>query len=188
MFQSMTRSLAIPHFLYTRAVDLTPLMSLRKRFAIDPSLSSHLKTGDSTAKLTPLPFVLKALSQAVTAFLALNSILYTEMDPNWPHIIVKAAHNFGVAIDTRSRLLVSVVKNVQNHSVISLAAELSRVGALAREGCLGPGDMRGATLVVSNIGSIGGQTVAPVILSPMTAVGACVQEGWSGSSRDISSC
>ncbi|KAJ2897519.1 uncharacterized protein MKZ38_004642 [Zalerion maritima] len=170
MFQSMTRSLSIPHFLYTHTVDLTTLVGLLGRFKKDPSLSSNIRAGDSTVKLTVLPFVLKALSQAVMAFPGLNSVLDTDTDPGRPRLINKAAHNFGVAVDTSRGLLVPVVKNVQNHSIASLATEISRVSALAKEGKLNPNDMTGATLVVSNIGSIGGHTVAPVILAPMTAI------------------
>ncbi|UPL04375.1 hypothetical protein LCI18_015309 [Fusarium solani-melongenae] len=92
-----------------------------------------------------------------------------------PELVIKGTHNFGIAVDTPNGLLVPVVHNVQSHSVISLAAEISRLGKLARGGGLTIDDMKGGTLVVSNIGSIGGNVVAPVITSPMTAIVAVGQ-------------
>lgn len=167
MFQSMTRSLAIPHFLYTQIVDMTDLTTLRKRFVNNPVLSSNLAKSDgSKSKLSSLPFVLKALSQAVTKFPTVNATLDTETNPGKPQLVIKGSHNIGVAMDTPKGLVVPVIKNIQNHSIVSLAIEIERLSALARDGKLSPEDMKGASLVVSNIGSIGGHTVGPVILSP----------------------
>lgn len=174
MFKSMTASLSIPHFLYTHTVDLTSLTTLTERLGTDSRLASRLGHGEGTPiKLTVLPFVLKALSKAASEFPAVNSLL--ELDeatgnPQRAEMTLKASHNFGLAVDTPQGLLVPVVRNVQNLSILSLASEISRLGKLAKEGRLSPDDMKDGTLVVSNIGSIGGQVVAPVILSPMTAI------------------
>lgn len=171
MFQSMTRSLAIPHFLYTQIVDMTDLTSLRKRFSSDPTLSAYLRKDDgSAAKLSPLPFVLKALSHAVDKFPSMNATLDTESNPSRPQLVIKGSHNIGVAMDTPKGLVVPVIRDVQSHSIVSLAAEIGRLSALAKDGKLSPEDMKGATLVVSNIGSIGGHTVGPVILPPMVMI------------------
>ncbi|KAH6879561.1 2-oxoacid dehydrogenases acyltransferase-domain-containing protein [Thelonectria olida] len=171
MFESMTQSLSVPHFLFTHAVDLTKVMTLRKTALSDGSLSSHLQDeAGSVTKITPLAFVIKALSQALLAHPILNSVLDTESDPTEPQLIIKSSHNIGVAMDTKQGLLVPVIRNVQNHSVASLAKEISRMSSLARAGKLRPDDMKGGTIVVSNIGSIGGHAVAPVILTPMTAI------------------
>lgn len=56
--------------------------------------------------------------------------------------------------------------------MVSLATEITRLSNLAKEVRLSAEDIKGGTMVVSNIGSIGGHTVAPVILSPMTAITA----------------
>lgn len=178
MFQAMTRSLSIPHFLYTHQVDLTSLNALRKRLKTHPELSSHLRRTPegcwTTAKLTLLPFVLKALSHAFAQFPILNSHLDTETNPDRPQLLIKASHNFGIAVDTPQGLLVPVVRDVQNHSILSLAAEIERLSNLAREGRLSPQEMKGATFTISNIGSIGGggggHVVSPVILAPMVGI------------------
>jgi 2-oxoisovalerate dehydrogenase E2 component (dihydrolipoyl transacylase) len=53
---------------------------------------------------------------------------------------------------------------------MSLAVEIKRLSGLAKAGKLAPGDMKGATFTVSNIGSIGGAVVKPVIVPPMVAI------------------
>jgi 2-oxoisovalerate dehydrogenase E2 component (dihydrolipoyl transacylase) len=171
MFKVMTRSLDIPHFLYTHTVDLASLNSLRRKFDGNGALSSALSiSDDSTSKLTPLPFIMKTLSQAFVQFPRLNSHLDTDTNPIKPQLLIKASHDFGVAIDTPRGLLVPVVRDVQKHSIFSLAAEIKRLSSLAKEGRLAPDDFKGATFTISNIGSIGGNAVSPVIVAPMVGI------------------
>ncbi|KAJ5810317.1 uncharacterized protein N7503_002535 [Penicillium pulvis] len=171
MFKTMTRSLAIPHFLYTHKVDLTAIMDLCERFKSNPSLALRHHNGNAL-KLTPLPFIMKAVSDAITEVPILNAILDASAsgDGQNPELIMRGQHNFGMAVDSPKGLLVPVVRDVKRHSLLSLAAEISRLGQLARDGKLSPNDMIDGTIVVSNIGSIGGQVVAPVILPPMVAI------------------
>ncbi|KAJ4311035.1 hypothetical protein N0V84_010649 [Fusarium piperis] len=168
MYQSMTQSLSIPHFLYTQTVNVTELTSLRKQFLDNPKASAQL-TASGAKKLSPLPFIVKALSQAVTKYPMLNSSLVHESGEK-PRLALKGSHNIGIAMDTPKGLVVPVIEDVQGHSIISLAAEIERLSALAREGRLSPDSMKGATMLVSNIGSIGGQVVAPIIMSPMVMI------------------
>jgi len=160
MFKQMTRSLSIPHFLYTDNVDFTSLSALRKTLNASKEKSE---------KLSALPFVVKAVSLALQKHPLLNSHLDTA-NAEKPQVIVKAGHNIGIAIDSPSGLLVPVVKNVQAHSIASLAAEIARLSALARAGKLTNADLSGASFTLSNIGSIGGTAVAPVIVSPQVAI------------------
>ncbi|TKA68982.1 hypothetical protein B0A49_05153 [Cryomyces minteri] len=161
MFKTMTRSLNIPHFLYTTPVDLTSLTALRRK------LNTSL---DQSQKLTPLPFILKAVSLALTSHRLLNTHLDTATNPQKPQLTYHASHDIGVAVDTPSGLLVPVIRNVQDLSVHSIALELARLSGLARAGKLSAADMAGATFTVSNVGSIGGGVVAPVITSPQVAI------------------
>jgi 2-oxoisovalerate dehydrogenase E2 component (dihydrolipoyl transacylase) len=159
MFKQMTKSLTIPHFLYTDAVDFSSLTSLRKKY----------NTGREKAdRITPLPIIIKAVSLTLQQFPLLNSHLDTSTNPNKPQITLKGSHNIGVAVDSPSGLLVPVIKNVQNHSIASLAQEITRLAHLARSGT--SADLTGATFTVSNIGSIGGGTVAPVIVGPQVGI------------------
>ncbi|KAF2229223.1 hypothetical protein EV356DRAFT_494229 [Viridothelium virens] len=166
MFKSMTRSLSIPHFLYTTAVDMSALNNIRQ---ILNSRSTHSPSEAVKAKITPLPFILKAVSLAFQEYPLLNSSLDTS-DPAKPQITYGASHDFGIAVDTPSGLMVPIIRGLQNHTIQGLAAEISRISALARAERLSPGDLKGATFSVSNVGSIGGGVVAPVIVAPQVAI------------------
>jgi 2-oxoisovalerate dehydrogenase E2 component (dihydrolipoyl transacylase) len=165
MFKTMTRSLTIPHFLYTHSVDFTALNSQRKRLNANVGMKDPY-----SPKLTGLPFIMKALSQAFNEFPLLNSHLDTKNDSSKPQILLKGSHNFGIAVDAPNGLVVPVVKNVQHHSISSLAVEIERLSGLAKAGKLTVDDMQGATFTISNIGSIGGGVVSPVIVVPMVGM------------------
>jgi 2-oxoisovalerate dehydrogenase E2 component (dihydrolipoyl transacylase) len=161
MFKQMTKSLSIPHFLYTDVVGFSGLTTLRKSY----------NTGrEKTDRVTPLPIIIKAVSLTLQQFPLLNSHLDTTSNPDKPQILLKGSHNIGVAVDSPSGLLVPVIKNVQTHSIASLAQEITRLASLARNGKLTSGDLTGATFTVSNIGSIGGTAVAPVIVTPQVGI------------------
>ncbi|KAF2433932.1 hypothetical protein EJ08DRAFT_606499 [Tothia fuscella] len=164
MYETMTRSLSIPHFLYSDLVDFTSLSTVRR------ALNSHpaTQTEERPQKLSALPFIIKAVSLSLNAYPSLNAHLDTTSDK--PQFIHKASHNIGFAVDTPSGLLVPVIRSVQSHSITSLAAEINRLSALARSNKLAASDFTGATFTVSNIGSIGGLTVAPVIVGPQVAI------------------
>lgn len=176
MFNVMTRSLNIPHFLYSHAIDFTSLNVLRKRLnKSTTSLPTFSRTEEPNPKFTPLPFIMKALSLAFLQFPRLNSHLDIHSKPAKPQLVLKASHNFGIAVDTPQGLLVPVINDVQNHSVASLAKEIQRISILAKDGKLKPADFKGPTFTVSNIGSIGGDVVAPVIVQPMVGIVAVGQ-------------
>jgi 2-oxoisovalerate dehydrogenase E2 component (dihydrolipoyl transacylase) len=161
MFKQMTKSLSIPHFLYTDAVDFSSLTAMRGKY----------NTGrEKTDRITPLPIIIKAVSLTLEKFPLLNSHLDTTSNPAKPQIILKGSHNIGVAVDSPSGLLVPVIKNVQDHSIASISQEITRLATLARNGKLSSADLTGATFTVSNIGSIGGTAVAPVIVTPQVGI------------------
>jgi 2-oxoisovalerate dehydrogenase E2 component (dihydrolipoyl transacylase) len=161
MFKQMTKSLSIPHFLYTDAVDFSSLTLMRKKYNAGREKSD---------RITPLPIIVKAVSITLQQFPLLNSHLDTTSNPAKPQILLKGSHNIGIAVDSPSGLLVPVIKNVQNHSIASIAQEITRLATLARNGKLTSADLTGATFTVSNIGSIGGTAVAPVIVTPQVGI------------------
>jgi 2-oxoisovalerate dehydrogenase E2 component (dihydrolipoyl transacylase) len=169
MFKAMTRSLQIPHFLYTDSINFTELNRVRRSLNVHYS-SSPDSHHHHQPKLSALPFILKSVSLALTAFPSLNAHLDMESDPQKPKLTHKAAHNIGVAVDTPQGLLVPVIHNVQSHSILSLATELQRLSTLARANKLSTSDLSGATFTISNIGSLGGGVVAPVITNPQVAI------------------
>ncbi|KAK5116016.1 hypothetical protein LTR62_000472 [Meristemomyces frigidus] len=161
MFKLMTRSLNIPHFLYTCAADVSALTALRKK------LSGANKSTEQ--KLTHLPFIIKAVSLALQQHPLLNASLDTK-DPKKPELVYKGAHNFGFGADTPHGLMVPVIRNVQDLSIVEIAVQLRELSEKARNNKLAPFDLRDATFTISNIGSVGGGVVAPVISEPQVAI------------------
>ena len=161
MFKTMTRSLTIPHFLYADEIDLTSLSVLRRRMNIH-SLTSQ--------KLSYLPFIIKAISLALEDFPLLNARVDAGNKEDPPKLIMREKHNVGIAMDTPQGLLVPNVKNVSSLSLIEIASELIRLQSLARDGKLSITDLTGGTITVSNIGSIGGTYVAPVLVQNEVAI------------------
>ena len=160
MFKTMTRSLTIPHFLYADEIDITALNSLRRQLR---------GSTDNPRKLSYLPFIIKAVSLALEDYPLLNARIELS-DERAPKLVMRRNHNIGVAMDTAQGLLVPNIKNIQAHSISSIGEELSRLHDLARIGKLSAGDLTGGTITVSNIGSIGGTYVAPVIVQSEVAI------------------
>lgn len=161
MFKKMSESLTIPHFLYTDGVDFTSLNAIRRKFNA---------TREKSQRLTTFPFIIKAVSLALQQYPLMNTKLDTQTNPSKPQLVYQGSHNIGIAVDSPSGLLVPVIRNVQSLSVEQIATEITRLSELARTGKLGTEDLKNATITLSNIGSIGGGVVAPVIVKPQVAI------------------
>ncbi|KIW52337.1 hypothetical protein PV05_07979 [Exophiala xenobiotica] len=162
MFKSMTGSLSIPHFLFSDTIDITTLASMRTRL--------NATRNPETPKLTYMPFIIKAVSLALNQYPLLNARLDLSSDPKKPQLMMRSVHNIGVAMDTPNGLIVPVVKNVNARSITSIAQEVQRLAALGQAGKLSGNDLSGGTITVSNIGNIGGEVVAPVIVEGQLAI------------------
>ena len=160
MFKTMTRALNIPHFLYTCSTDMTSVTATRQKLNASRAVEQ---------KLTHLPFVLKAVSIALQHHPLLNSSLDTKNSKK-PDLTYRGSHDLGVAVDTPSGLLVPVLRNVQDLSISQIASQLRELSQKARDGKLSPNAFAGATFTVSNIGSVGGGVVAPIISEPQVAI------------------
>lgn len=163
MFKTMTRSLSIPHFIYADELDFTALSRLRTQ------LNNTLPTMKDDSKATPppklsyLPFIIKSLSLALSSFPLLNARVSTSSSK--PSLIFRSSHNIGVAMDTPQGLIVPNIKHVQGRSILDIAAEIARLRALALASKLTAADLAGGTVTVTNIGSIGGTYLSPIIAS-----------------------
>ncbi|KAK3934783.1 Lipoamide acyltransferase [Diplogelasinospora grovesii] len=171
MFKTMTRSLNIPHFLYADEIDFTSLVELRGRLN---KVLAKPGDGGGVDKLSYLPFIIKAVSMALYRHPILNARVDNDTSAagngGKPTLVMRSQHNIGVAMDTPSGLLVPVVKNVGDLNVLGIAAELVRLQSLAAAGKLSPQDMSGGTITVSNIGSIGGTYLSPVVVEREVAI------------------
>lgn len=165
MFKTMTKSLSIPHFLFSDEVHLDPLTICRSRINAELATSSSYQT---TQKLSYMPFFIKAMSLALQNYPILNARLHIEDEK--PALIMRPQHNIGVAMDTPTGLIVPNIKNVQNMSIVEISGELQRLKQAGVAGKLSPADLRGGTITISNIGNIGGRVVSPVIVNSEVAI------------------
>ncbi|KAM0247469.1 hypothetical protein ACHAP5_004108 [Fusarium lateritium] len=168
MFKTMTRSLTIPHFLYADEVDFSNIVETRKR--LNRVIAKGPSVDGQPSKLSFLPFIIKAVSQALNQYPMLNARVDVDSKTNKPCLVHRSQHNIGVAMDTAGGLVVPVIKNVASLNILSIAAELSRLQALASQGKLKPADFQGGTITVSNIGNVGGTYVSPVIVEREVAI------------------
>jgi 2-oxoisovalerate dehydrogenase E2 component (dihydrolipoyl transacylase) len=123
----------------------------------------------SEPKITHLAFIIKAVSIAFSQHAILNAALEIS-DPKKPVLRYHGSHNFGIAVDTPAGLVVPVLRNVQNMSIAEIASGMRNLSDSARKNKLAPADFVGATFTLSNIGSVGGGVVAPVISEPQVAI------------------
>lgn len=161
MFKTMSRSLAIPHFLYTDEIELDNLVALRKR--------ANAELASEGIKLSFMPFFIKALSLALLKYPLLNSRVVYEGDK--PMVLHRPFHNISIAMDTPNGLVVPNIKNVQNLSIYEIGKELLRLQELGAANKLGPTDLKDGTVSLSNIGTVGGTYVAPVIVENEVCIG-----------------
>jgi len=160
MVKTMTQANTIPHFSYCDEYDTTNLVKMKY----------YLKElgKERGVKISILPILIKACSVALNQYPVLNA----HVDQKCDSITYRANHNIGIAIDTANGLVVPNIKNVETKSIVDIAAELNRLQNLALSSKLGPSDLTGGTFTLSNIGSIGGTYMKPVILPPEVAIGA----------------
>jgi len=163
MVKSMTAALEVPHMGYSEEIVMDSLINLRKQ------LKEGLdRKGNSKVKLSYMPFILKATSLALSEYPILNATINKEVTEMTYH----SNHNIGVAMDTPKGLIVPVIKEVQNMSIVEIANELSHLQELASKGALTEAHLSGGTFSLSNIGSIGGTYTSPIIVVPQVAIGA----------------
>ncbi|HUE94733.1 2-oxo acid dehydrogenase subunit E2 [Pseudomonas sp.] len=117
-------------------------------------------------KLTPLPFLIKALVNALQAFPQFNASLA----PNGKQLVLKQYFHIGVAVETPQGLLVPVIRDADQKSIAELADELADKARRARDKGLPIGEMSGGCMTISSLGSIGGTAFTPIINAPELAI------------------
>ena len=100
-------------------------------------------------------------------------------------IVYKNYYHFGFAVDIQSGLLVPVIKNVDKKSLSELSLEIQNLAEKARQGKLQIADMKGGTITITNIGSLGGEYATPIINAPESSILGMyrifVKACWNGS-------
>jgi pyruvate dehydrogenase E2 component (dihydrolipoamide acetyltransferase) len=147
-----------PHVTLHDDVEVSALWDHRKKFK-DVAAARN-------TKLTFLPYVVKALTATMKEFPIMNA----SIDDTTDEVVYKNYFNIGIATDTDHGLYVPNVKDANTKSMFDIADEINEKAALAIEGKLTAADMRGGTVTISNIGSVGGGWFTPVINYPEVAI------------------
>jgi pyruvate/2-oxoglutarate dehydrogenase complex dihydrolipoamide acyltransferase (E2) component len=117
-------------------------------------------------RLTPLPFVVKAVATALGEYPALNASL----DDDSTEIVFHERRDIGVAVDTPAGLVVPVVRDANEKSLRQIADEIDMLAKGAREQTLSTAELRDATFTVTSPGKFGGLMATPIVMHPQSAI------------------
>ena len=144
---NMSKSWAeIPHVTTFEDVDATRLLEVRKAL------------GERHGVKIPLEaLVIKAVLPAIDEYPEFNSSI------DGDDLLLHSGRHIGIAVDTPEGLMVAVIRNAGQKTVLELAAEVRRLGEGAKDRSLGPAELTGQTFTVSNIGAVGGGHGTPIV-------------------------
>ena len=148
----------IPHVTQYDETDITELEAFRQVYK-----HSAAKEG---GKLSILPFIMKAVANALKEFPDFNSSL----DGPGENLIHKKYIHLGIAVDTPNGLVVPVIRDVDQKSLNDLAVELGDVSTRTRDRKIKPAELVGATFSISSLGGISGKGFSPIVNPPQVAI------------------
>ena len=164
--------LNVPHVTQFESADITELEAFR--------VSQKAAAEKAGVKLTVLPLLLKACAHLLKELPDFNSSLA----PSGKAMIRKKYVHIGFAVDTPDGLMVPVIKNVDQKSLLQLAGEAAELAEKARSKKLSPDAMQGACFTISSLGHIGGTGFTPIVNAPEVAIlgvsKATMQPVWDG--------
>lgn len=156
--EHMSYAWTIPHVTQHDYADITQLEQDRGRFA--------KRVEKAGGKLTVTAIMLKVIASALKIFPRFN----TSLDLAAQELIHKQYCHIGVAVDTEHGLLVPVIRQVNQKSIVELAIELAELAEKARSRKLSAEEMEGGTFTLTNLGGLGGSHFTPVINWPEVAI------------------
>ena len=164
--------LNVPHVTQFESADITELEAFR--------VSQKAAAEKAGVKLTVLPFLLKACAHLLQEMPDFNSSLA----PSGKALIRKKYVHLGFAVDTPEGLLVPVIRDVNQKSLLQLSAEAAELADKARNKKLSAEQMQGACFTISSLGHIGGTGFTPIVNAPEVAIlgvsRATMQPVWDG--------
>jgi len=117
--------------------------------------------------LTFLPFVTRAAAEALRAFPLVNS----SVEGN--NILYHNDINIGIAVALEHGLIVPVIRNADEKTVLGLQRAIVDLSTRARSRQLKPDEVQGGTFSITNFGSFGSVFATPVINQPQVAILGC---------------
>ncbi|MBI4488946.1 MAG: 2-oxo acid dehydrogenase subunit E2 [Deltaproteobacteria bacterium] len=117
-------------------------------------------------RLTYLPFVIKAVIPALKAHPRLNATLDDELGV----IILKKYYNIGISVDTPDGLMVFVIRETDQKTILDLAKEMGVLAEKARQRKIELAELKGSTFTITNYGVFGASYGTPIINYPEVAI------------------
>ncbi len=163
------------HFTVMDEADVSALDALRKQLG-----------AASGEKVSFLPFVCSAVARALTGqFGSLNATVEGEGTDEMAILQHRAVH-MGIATDTESGLMVTVLRDCDKLGVLEIGRQIGAIAGAARSRSIPREQLMGSTFTISNVGSYAGRFATPVINTPEVAIlavgrnreGMVVKDGW----------
>ena len=148
----------IPHITIVEEIDVTSLEQTREEL----NASYEADRG----KLTVLPFIMRAVVEAVREQPVINSIYDDEAEIIHQH----GGVHIGIATQTDNGLMVSVVKHCEVRSLWDNASEVSRLAGACRDGSANREELSGSTITITSLGPLGAIATTPIINHPEVAI------------------
>ena len=121
---------------------------------------------DKGVKLTYLPFIVKAVAQALKHHPQLNS----QIDAENNRMIVRNRRHIAIAVDAPDGLVVPVIRDADRISIFEIATQIGTLAEKARNRKLTLEEMKEGSFSITSFGSIGGIFATPVINYPQAGI------------------
>lgn len=148
----------VAHITYVDEIDMTELERLRETL--------NKEHAGERAKLTILPFLMRAMVNAIARQPAMNA----HYDDDAGVIHQHGGVHIGIATQTPGGLTVPVVRHAEARGLWDSAAEVTRLAEAARTGSASRDELSGSTITITSLGALGGIATTPIINRPEVAI------------------
>ena len=149
----------IPHVTNHDEADITELEEFRTSL-------TDIYTGEKK-KITPLAFIVKALTASLKKFPNFNSSID---DIDGGKMTVKKYYHIGIAVDTPHGLMVPKLRNADNKNINLISSELKNLSDQCRNLKIDKKELFGGSMTITSLGGIGGSFFTPIINFPEVAI------------------
>ena len=149
----------IPHVTNHDEADITELEEFRTSL-------TDIYTGERK-KITPLAFIVKAVTASLKKFPNFNSSIDEIEDGK---ITVKKYYHIGIAVDTPHGLMVPKLRNADNKNISLIGEELKKLSDKCRNLKIDKKELFGGSMTITSLGGIGGSFFTPIINYPEVAI------------------
>ncbi len=149
----------IPHVTNHDEADITELEEFRTSL-------TDIYTGEKK-KITPLAFIVKALTASLKKFPNFNSSI-DDIDSG--KMTEKKYYHIGIAVDTPHGLMVPKLRNADNKNINLISSELKNLSDQCRNLKIDKKELFGGSMTITSLGGIGGSFFTPIINFPEVAI------------------